>query len=302
MASTVIAESNPDQEQCSINHDGSQTCTKVVQNNDTTSIGTSNDTKASNDVSMEGDKSEHCEIWAYRDECKVNPKYMNLNCPTSCKKMADSTYRQLKDLNDDCHRFAKLGECDVNPRYMREFCAKSCREYENEMLNHKSMKKKFTDEEKRLNNIHTDQCQLYMAESSIPNSGLGMFTAVPINEGALVFHPEIIVSYFDNGVHAERNLIYKQLQSKDSKWTEWKEIIADKVDNDAMCSSWALKDEECEKNPNYMLKNCQRSCAIHESGILRDFDYEHNWLPTNYYWDASEFKGFFAIFAPFSSQ
>lgn len=42
-----------------------------------------------------------------------------------------------------------------------------------------------------------ESCQLYMAESSIPNSGLGMYTAVDIAENSNIFYPDLAVQVED---------------------------------------------------------------------------------------------------------
>ncbi|RMX59582.1 hypothetical protein pdam_00003641 [Pocillopora damicornis] len=42
-------------------------------------------------------------------------------------------------------------------------------------------------------------------------------------------------------------------------------------DDDYRCVRWA-KYGECEKNPGYMLKNCQQSCEVCEDGRVLDFD------------------------------
>lgn len=280
-------ESNSNKEQCSINDDGSQTCTKVIQKNDTSSID-NDDSNSTNENDVDGDKSKYCQIWAFRGECESNPSYMTTNCPISCKNIATgkTSNRNGIDLNEKCSIYANLGECNVNPRYMKQYCAKSCNEQESILQNKRSMHRKFTKEQNRLQYLHSEKCQLYMAESSIPNSGLGMFTAVNINKDDSVFYPEMIVSYFDNPVHAERNILYKkQNEMKESELNTWKLMIEGKVDKNVKCFSWA-QEGECDANPRYMLNQCEKSCALIRSGILEGFDHEHNWLPTNYYWDS----------------
>lgn len=46
-----------------------------------------------------------------------------------------------------------------------------------------------------------DSCQLYVAESSIPNSGLGMYSLKEIKENDEVFFPEIVVQEQDHNWH-----------------------------------------------------------------------------------------------------
>ncbi len=239
--------SNAEDQQCTVNPDGSQTCEEKMQKNDTFTTG-------KKVVEEGGDKVEYCEAWALRGECEINPEYMIPNCPVSCKNIAHASSINQIDINDDCSKYAKLGECDVNPRYMKELCAKSCAEYEREMSLKLSMRKRFTKSQQRLSKPRSDQCQLYMAESSIPNSGLGMYTAVQIYKGESVFYPEIIMSYFDNSLHAERNFLYKkQAESSDAEKSKWKDIVGSKVDRNSLCSRWAFQEDECENNPGYVI-------------------------------------------------
>ena len=46
-----------------------------------------------------------------------------------------------------------------------------------------------------------DSCQLYVAESSIPNSGLGMYSLKEIKENDEVFFPEIVIQQQDHDWH-----------------------------------------------------------------------------------------------------
>jgi hypothetical protein len=46
-----------------------------------------------------------------------------------------------------------------------------------------------------------DSCQLYVAESSIPNSGLGMYSLKEIKENDAVFFPEIVIQQQDHDWH-----------------------------------------------------------------------------------------------------
>ncbi len=227
------------------------------------------------------DLSAYCNQWAFSGECSSNPSFMIQNCAKSCEEL-DSSRNEGKsafDLNEHCPQFAKLGECDVNPKYMREFCVKSCNEYDLKMQHTPLMKDKFTEKQRRLTKVRSDKCQLFMAESSIPNSGLGMYTAVDIKVGELAFYPEIVVSYFDNVMQYERHYFNNKAASD-----EWKKTSDNKVDKNPNCSAWA-KSGECKANPNYMRTSCAKSCTLFDAGIMDGFDPYENWLPESYYWD-----------------
>ena len=48
-----------------------------------------------------------------------------------------------------------------------------------------------------------------------------MYTTVPIDMGDQVFHPKIIVSYFDHILLEERRYMYQNMQSS----KEWKKVV-----------------------------------------------------------------------------
>lgn len=127
----------------------------------------------------------------------------------------------------------------------------------------------------------SDTCQLYMAESSIPNSGLGMYTAVPISQNRMIFHPDIVVNYFDFQYH--NNIANEHFQNF-KYGAEIEKLVEGKKDNDASCRKWAIEGE-CDANSKYMLNSCSKSCVLMEAGVLKEVD-EKFWVPDDYYWDA----------------
>lgn len=137
-----------------------------------------------------------------------------------------------------------------------------------------------------MNSQYSQTCQLYMAESSIPNSGLGMYTAAPIPKGNIVYHPDIVVNYFDFQVNNE--IAHEITKSKDPNYAR---IVRNKTNQDSLCTFWA-KEGECEENPRYMRRSCAKACALWDAGLLledEDDDDQHNksyWLPDDYYWNA----------------
>ena len=107
----------------------------------------------------------------------------------------------------------------------------------------------------------TDKCQLYLAESSIPNAGLGIYTAVPIGQGQAVYHPELVVGHFDYRHSSKMAHFFTEEES-----LEWKKVVGSKTDDDELCASWA-KQGECKNNPNFMLDSCAKSCAVEKAGL-----------------------------------
>jgi len=56
-----------------------------------------------------------------------------------------------------------------------------------------------------------DTCQLYVAESSIPNSGLGMYSLKEIKENEAIFFPEIVIQQQDHEWHnRERHFWFRK--------------------------------------------------------------------------------------------
>ena len=107
-------------------------------------------------------------------------------------------------------------------------------------------------------------CQLYMAESSIPNAGLGMYTAIPLKQGQMVQQPEIGLNHYDLEQNMKMNLLFSEEER-----AEWIKAIDNKEDSDDSCVLWA-KQGECEANANYMLDSCPKSCAVKKAGLDLD--------------------------------
>jgi hypothetical protein len=126
-----------------------------------------------------------------------------------------------------------------------------------------------------------------MAESSIPHSGLGMYTAAPIPKGNIVYYPDIVVNYFDFRVNNEiADEITKSLNPTYAR------IVRNKTNQNSLCTFWA-KEGECQANPGYMLHSCAKACALFNAGYLQGDDEEEEeesnnsyWLPDDYYWNA----------------
>lgn len=125
------------------------------------------------------------------------------------------------------------------------------------------------DESSTCNHIEThdseinDQgCQIYMAESSIPNAGLGLYTSQKLEKGHVFNdHAELVLSHVD----LYHNYRMSQLFTKD-ELEDWKDVIGNKVDSRENCPILAIQ-EECQANPGYMLTVCSKSCALKQAGL-----------------------------------
>ncbi|GAB1597949.1 zinc metalloproteinase nas-14-like [Argonauta hians] len=72
-----------------------------------------------------------CETWAANGDCLTNPAWMKKNCRKSCSfcsGVIPGTKCNNKYRNDEkCDQWALEGECQLNSKWMQENCAKSCR-------------------------------------------------------------------------------------------------------------------------------------------------------------------------------
>lgn len=65
----------------------------------------------------------------------------------------------------------------------------------------------------------TNICGLYMAESAIPNSGLGMYTARPIQNGDRIFHGDVVVQVEDMELNTKlRHWMDKDFNFDENDW------------------------------------------------------------------------------------
>lgn len=179
-----------------------------------------------------------------------------------------------------------LTSCDIsNHSFMLHNCKKSCAimEESNHPDKFKYKPRPYFEYE------HSPTCQLYMAESSIPNAGLGMYTAGPISKGAYIYHPDIVMNYLDFEANEAiaASMAAEESASGDRNSDAWKAAVGNKKNRSGSCDKWAREDQ-CEENPVYMINFCAKSCAAHEAGLfdrMVDLKEKSPWLPNEYYWD-----------------
>jgi len=111
----------------------------------------------------------------------------------------------------------------------------------------------------------SSQCKLYVAESSIPNAGLGLYSSssVPLAAGSYLDVSELVLTHIDLATNCKMSKLFSEEEAK-----QWKDVVETKVDNfdDLKCALYALQGE-CELNPAFMLNMCAKSCAIHSAGL-----------------------------------
>uniref|UniRef100_A0A0N5CG53 Tyrosinase_Cu-bd domain-containing protein n=1 Tax=Strongyloides papillosus TaxID=174720 RepID=A0A0N5CG53_STREA len=76
------------------------------------------------------DKNPCCETWSLIGECSDNPKYMNLNCPMSCKKCKPSfsILDTCKDRHVSCKQWRSENQCSSSTGSHLSFLQENCRE------------------------------------------------------------------------------------------------------------------------------------------------------------------------------
>ncbi|XP_041465843.1 fibrillin-2-like [Lytechinus variegatus] len=70
------------------------------------------------------DQEGHCQDWARRGECEINPTWMRPNCRRSCNACDDDP--NCYDSSNNCAEWASDGECGKNESYMTTHCRMSC--------------------------------------------------------------------------------------------------------------------------------------------------------------------------------
>jgi hypothetical protein len=66
---------------------------------------------------------------------------------------------------------------------------------------------------------YTEECGLFMAESAIPNSGLGMFTAVEMGNSKQIFSGEIVIQVQDYSLNRKlRHWLHETNKTEEPKW------------------------------------------------------------------------------------
>lgn len=118
-----------------------------------------------------------------------------------------------------------------------------------------------TTQETMVKHMHSEQCKIYMAESSIPNAGLGVYTSTRLEKGDVLNLSDMVITHID----LFHNFRMSQLFTSD-ELQAWKSAIGSKVDSREDCPILAVQGE-CEANPSYMLVECAKSCALKQAGL-----------------------------------
>ena len=63
-----------------------------------------------------------CSQWAENNQCNENPRFMALECPSTCEVCKPACV----DLHADCPGWAADGECHKNPEFVMKKCPKAC--------------------------------------------------------------------------------------------------------------------------------------------------------------------------------
>mmetsp|Transcript_20733 Transcript_20733/g.23816 ORF Transcript_20733/g.23816 Transcript_20733/m.23816 type:complete len:522 (-) Transcript_20733:45-1610(-) len=227
------------------------------------------------------DKNINCPRWEYKGECKENPDFMSKNCPMSCGICGiDESIAQrkdCKDMHEKCAFWAEKSECTNNPSYMMSHCMMSCgscsppnREEANE-INLRECED--FNEECKLWSDH-GECLLnskYMSMACRRSCGFCVNTMKEANLGASDEEIERKKTYSTMNIG-----VLPLIEQDDSKGRAVvvamekyaKDNVTNKgfanirelcINNDERCAFW-VSEEECEKNPTFMLGNCPLAC------------------------------------------
>jgi len=106
-------------------------------------------------------------------------------------------------------------------------------------------------------------CSLYMAESSIPNAGLGVYTARSLSKGEVLNVPEVILTHVD----LFDNMRMSQLFTTETEPRQFYNMMNGKTDlSPKECVVLALNGF-CDNDTNTRTRDCAKTCAIHLAGL-----------------------------------
>lgn len=112
----------------------------------------------------------------------------------------------------------------------------------------------------------SSSCELYLAESTIPGAGLGIFSAIPINKGELIGTGEVAIPLLDLDWHNGDEDYFFVLS--DYVWDGRKMAMGLEVDSDDIDAYWPGLD--CIVNSHLALINVAKSVPIYdEAGLHR---------------------------------
>lgn len=94
------------------------------------------------------------------------------------------------------------------------------------------------------------ECRLYLAESTIPNAGLGIFTGIPLEPNQPIAEPDLVVPITDVSWNAAEDLDFHFL------WTDYSWMPSEVgMDTDMVNGSALVIGTGCMPNCNYALIN-----------------------------------------------
>ena len=255
------------------------------------------------------DNNGSCEFWASLGECDRNPDYMLSFCTRSCNGCAtdgpssptraptrrrdptesptDRPTREptrtrdrtesptsdssCEDNNGSCEFWASLGECDRNPDYMLSFCTRSCNGCATDgpssptraPTRRRDPTESPTDRPTREPTRTRDRTESPTSASSCEdNNGSCEFWA---SLGECDRNPDYMLSFCTrscNGCATDGPSSPTRAPTRRRDPTEGPTVIipdSSCEDNNGSCEFWASLGE-CDRNPDYMLSFCARSC------------------------------------------
>ncbi|KAL3848274.1 hypothetical protein ACJMK2_019142 [Sinanodonta woodiana] len=178
-------------------------------------------------VNTYGD-SWKCFVWAQHGQCEANPAFMNKECARACGpcglKRKPGTCAKMYP-SDKCLKWSQNGDCLTNAEWMNNYCCGTCVNSNNGT---------------GCSNKHNNpkECDLWASQGECEANPLWMIPNCqkscracdkPIPTQAPTTTPAP-----DSGNCTDKHDVFQ-------------------------CQSWA-RSGECDKNPTWMIPNCQKSC------------------------------------------
>ncbi|KAK3602503.1 hypothetical protein CHS0354_022371 [Potamilus streckersoni] len=195
--------------------------------------------------------NDKCLKWSRNGDCLTNTEWMNNYCCGTCVNSSNGTACQNKHNNAfECDRWASQGECETNPLWMIRNCQKSCRACDEPMPTQEPTTTPSPDV--GCINLYNDfDCDIWAASRQCDNNPIWMLENCKKSCGQCNNNTNTIL---------KRTRIASTTPLPSTTKSSTQRNCIDKHDA-FQCQNFA-RAGECDKNPAWMIPNCQRSCGI----------------------------------------
>ncbi|KAK3606326.1 hypothetical protein CHS0354_041961 [Potamilus streckersoni] len=225
--------------------------------------------------------SNKCLKWARNGDCQTNAEWMNNYCCGTCVNSNNGTGCQNKHNNAlECDRWANEGECDKNPMWMIPNCRKSCRACDNSIPTQAPTTTPSPDIGNCTDKHDAFQCKSWAQAGECDKNPAWMVPNCQRScgkcslSGCINLYNDIDCDTWAASNECDKNPLWmipncrKSCRACDNSIPTQAPTTTPSPDignctdkHDAFqCKSWAQAGE-CDKNPAWMVPNCQRSCG-----------------------------------------